>query len=350
MNIRAILFLAVAALGVLLVVMATRSYLAGQTQRPTQEAPKVQVLVAARDLPPGTIMGAADVVWRDWPDSGIDANYISKGSTKAATAQKDIEKAKTEEEKAKLRDRDTTNGKVVRVGFAAGEPITRSSIVAPGERGYIAAALTPGMRATTVQVNNYTGVGGFARPGDRVDVILTHDVQRTAYENGRQIRRMHTVSETVMENVRLLALNDSSEAKPADGKKKKAPSSVTVELPPAMVERILVLDEIGDLSLSLRSLAAAGVPDGDQPRDVSGSYAVDSDIGNFMPKMGDVANDDIITVYRGSNVTRMVPLDTTQNMPVKRTGSGGASLVGTPTEGGQEINDGDAPADDEGAN
>ena len=56
-------------------------------------------------------------------------------------------------------------GTVVRFPITAGEPVTQGSLVAPGDRGFLAAALGPGMRAVTVPVSAMTGVAGFVFPG-----------------------------------------------------------------------------------------------------------------------------------------------------------------------------------------
>ena len=69
-------------------------------------------------------------------------------------------------------------GTVVRYPITAGQPVTRGSLVGPHDRGFLAAALGPGMRAVTVPVNTSTGVAGFVFPGDHVDMVLTQDRRR----------------------------------------------------------------------------------------------------------------------------------------------------------------------------
>src|SRR3546814_13567750 len=67
------------------------------------------------------------------------------------------------------------SGTVVRFVIPAGQPAVRSALVKPGERGFLAAALGPGMRAVTVPISATSGVAGFIFPGDRVDLVLTQD-------------------------------------------------------------------------------------------------------------------------------------------------------------------------------
>ena len=73
----------------------------------------------------------------------------------------------------------------------------------PGDRGFLAAALGPGMRAVTVPVSAKTGVGGFIFPGDRVDLLVTHGV-KAAEDSGRKTAM---VTETVLREVRVVAID-----------------------------------------------------------------------------------------------------------------------------------------------
>src|SRR3546814_7933306 len=88
-------------------------------------------------------------------------------------------------------------GTVVRNEITAGQPVTQGSLIKPGERGFLAAALGPGMRAVTVSVSTTSGVAGFVFPGDRVDLVLTQEVTGA----GASLK----VSATVRRNVRVLA-------------------------------------------------------------------------------------------------------------------------------------------------
>ena len=85
-------------------------------------------------------------------------------------------------------------GTVVRNPVTAGQPLTRGALVGPNDRGFLAAALGPGMRAVTVPVSATSGVGGFIFPGDRVDMVLTQEV--IGGGDGPPLR----VSETIVRN------------------------------------------------------------------------------------------------------------------------------------------------------
>src|SRR5207248_7188845 len=141
-------------------------------------------------------------------------------------------------------------GTVVRYPITAGQPITRGSLVGPQDRGFLAAALGPGMRAITVPVSAAAGVAGFVFPGDHVDLVLTQQVQGGG--DGPALK----VSETIIRNIRVLATDQRVSDKDKDGKTEvKTFSNVTLEVTPRIAEKVAVAQSLGTLSLSLRSIA-----------------------------------------------------------------------------------------------
>ena len=135
-------------------------------RRPCRQGPKV--LVAQRALPVGTIITADAIGFQPWPKELVQDAYFLDGEA----------------------DMTKLLGTVVRFPITAGEPVTQGALVAPGDRGFLAAALGPGMRAVTVPVSAKTGVAGFVFPGDRVDLMLTQTV-KGADGAGAQGRRDH---------------------------------------------------------------------------------------------------------------------------------------------------------------
>jgi pilus assembly protein CpaB len=192
-----------------------------------------KVLVAKRSLPVGTIITADAVAYQLWPQELVQDAYFIDGEA----------------------NMDALLGTVVRFPITAGEPVTQGSLVAPGDRGFLAAALGPGMRAITVPVSARTGVGGFIFPGDRVDLMLTQAVEGPATVDGRDGGIKAT--ETILTNLRVLATDQSTESTTTeDGKTVvTAVSTVTMEVTPRIAEMISVAQTIGTLSLSLRSIA-----------------------------------------------------------------------------------------------
>ena len=216
-----------------------RSLLVGSPAPETQAAAQPvgpKVLVATRAMPVGTIVTADSFRYQPWPAEMISDAYLVEG----AAGGIDITKLP---------------GTVVRHAITAGEPITQGSLVAPGDRGFLAAALGPGMRAVTIPVSGLTGVAGFVFPGDRVDLVLTQDVQGVAIENSTN--RPLKVSETIIRNLRVLATDQRTTPAVDEAGNTVATGYqlVTLETTPRIAEKITVAQTIGTISLSLRSLS-----------------------------------------------------------------------------------------------
>jgi len=186
------------------------------------------VLVATKSLPIGTIIGPDAYRYQPWPKDLVEEAYFIQGKA----------------EEAKL------VGSVVRTAVAAGQPVTQGSLIQPGDRGFLAAALGPGMRAVTVPVSIQSSVAGFIFPGDRVDLLLTQSVDGGG--DGAPLK----VAETVLRNLRVLATDQRTDAvDPATGKPVvQTYSNVTLEVTPRMAEKITVAQTVGALSMSLRAL------------------------------------------------------------------------------------------------
>ena len=218
-------------IAVVTAVMAKNMFAGAGTQQ-AAAAPAVpvgpKVLVAKKALPVGTIIDADSFTFQPWPKELMQGAYYVDGQP----------------------DSKNLAGTVVRYAIAAGQPVTRGSLVGPQDRGFLAAALGPGMRAVTVPVNTTSGVAGFIFPGDHVDLVLTQQVPGGG--DGPPLK----VSETIVRNVRVLATDQRFTDKDEDGKTQvRTASNVTFEVTPKIAEKIAVSQSLGTLSLSLRSIA-----------------------------------------------------------------------------------------------
>jgi pilus assembly protein CpaB len=233
-------------LGVALVAIITalgaRSLLGGggapqaQAALPQIVLPKgPRVLVAQRVLPAGTIITADAVGFQEWPRDMVNGAYFQDGKF----------------EMNKLL------GTVVRYPITAGQPLTTGSLVAPGDRGFLAAALAPGMRAITITVSEKSGVAGFVFPGDHVDLMLTTAVKvKSAIQGPVSDDRDLYATETILKNVRVLATDQSTDQETNNGKTiVHTFHTATLEVTPKIAERIEVAQQGGALSLVLRPLA-----------------------------------------------------------------------------------------------
>jgi len=264
--------------------LVARSWLADQRAQmatapqaaPQAPVKKIYVLVADSDMPTGSFVKEENLTWQVWPDEKLHPSYLTK-------------------EKTEVKD---VVGAVVRRAIAAGEPVTNSRILMPGDRGFLAAVLRPGYRAVAVRVDATSSISGLVFPGDRVDILLTHSVK-----NGEIQRR---ASETVLTNVRILAIdqktNDTDES-PKVGK------NATLEVTPKQAEMLAVLSELGKLSFALRSLAKdeaeleriakSGEPLQEPDPERGKTHTWDSEVSRLIWRPSR-ANQDVVQVSRGN--------------------------------------------------
>jgi pilus assembly protein CpaB len=235
-----ILLIALAAVGLALgfhfLVGAGRP--APATAAPSPGAPPAPAVIAVKDgLPPGHMLRPEDLSEIRWPDGRTPSGAVLAGSAEARAL----------------------SGAVTRRAFAAGELVMAGSVIRPGERGFLAALVTPGNRAIAVSVDATTAAGGLIWPGDRVDVILTQEIREDGVPLAQQV-----VSETILSDARILSTDQKLESAGAtpqgvEGKiePRRVPTTVTLEVTPAQAERITVAATLGRLHLTLRGVASA---------------------------------------------------------------------------------------------
>ncbi len=228
-------------LGVALAAGAVAAILASGNRQP--EAPNVvappplatvEVLVAKTDLGTGQVVGEGDIGWQTWPAASANSSFIRK--TDRPDAIKDFV------------------GAIVRTPVSSGEPIRDSKVVVAKGGGFMAAILPHGMRAIALDVSPETGAGGFILPNDHVDVLLTR--RDRAAEKITGVEKF--VSDTILKNVRVLAVDQAVEEK--DGQKVVVGKTATIELDPQQAETLALSRQIGTISLTLRSLLDSQSP------------------------------------------------------------------------------------------
>ncbi|WP_033073064.1 Flp pilus assembly protein CpaB [Sphingopyxis sp. MWB1] len=219
-----------AALGVNMMMRGSSAPEARAAAAPQIDGP--MILVATRQLPTGTIIGPDSFRFQPWPKELVESAYFLKDKT----------------------DTQALVGTVVRFPITAGQPLTQGALVHPDDRGFLAAALGPGMRAVTVKVSHEQGVAGFVFPGDRVDVVLAQELE--VKEGGSYPDDQLFTAETIVRNVRVLATDQRYNAANEEGKTEVLTfGSVTLEATPEIAEKIAVAQNMGKLSLALRPLA-----------------------------------------------------------------------------------------------
>lgn len=218
------------------------------------QVPMIRVLVAKHDLEIGARLSPDDVSWQPMPKAGLNSNYITDGAAapvvaslpgKAAAATTQVVKDAIKGQPAGM---ESLIGAVVHDPIAAGEPILAKKLLKGGEGGYLAAVLTPGMRAIAISVSAENGAGGFILPGDHVDVIQVHEQDAPA-KNGKPIN----VSRIVVTNVRVLAIDQKT--KPDKDTQAIVGAAATLEVKEDAAEALIEAGASGKLQLALRSYA-----------------------------------------------------------------------------------------------
>lgn len=197
----------------------------------------VEVLVARAPIGLGSPIQAKDLRWQSWPRAaaGPASGFVTKHKMPSAISE--------------------LSGAIARSSFAKGEPIKKSRLIQRNKiktvGGALAAILPAGMRAISVPIREETAAGGFILPDDRVDVIVTVKIRSP---DGRSEQHM---SDTLFTNVRVLAIGQEIETK--EDKKVVTGKTATLELTATQAERMALAQSMGEISLTLRSLADTGL-------------------------------------------------------------------------------------------
>lgn len=206
-----------------------------EASRPAVTSP---VLVAARDLPAGTVLKDADVRWQSWPNEAVDRRYIVKLGTGDEA-------------------RNAFLGATVRQAFLSGEPMMANRVFRQEGAGMMAGILSPGMRAIGIQVTTHGAAGGFILPGDRIDLILTQQLSQGSGEDPAKKAQ----SETVVRNLRVLAVDQKLDDVQGAAQIYK---TVTLEVTPSDAESVLKAEKSGEITLALRSLTPGPSDDAEE--------------------------------------------------------------------------------------
>lgn len=233
------------------------------------EESKMKILVAGVNMPTGHFVKAEDMVWQSWPDETVHNNYIQQNS--------DIKP-------------ESLVGAVASSSISAGEPILDGQLIKPGNRGFMSAVLPIGKRAISIRITATSGNAGFIFPGDRVDIMLTHEVNIRS--NDRETAR---ISETILKNLRVLAINQSTDNPthtPSIG------NTATLEVTPKQAEKVALMKTMGELTLTLRSLDS--VNDKNQlARNNKQTITWDSDVSQQISTSSNNDRNFSVQVFRG---------------------------------------------------
>ncbi|HEV7277223.1 MAG TPA: Flp pilus assembly protein CpaB [Devosiaceae bacterium] len=230
---RIVLLLVAIIAGGLAAYLATRGGQPVQVvEGPTEviEEARTQILVATAPIGLGQRLSPETVAWADWPAGAVRPGYVTAEAMPDAL--------------------DELSGAVARFEMFPGDPVLEAKLIR-AEQGYLSAVLAKGMRGVSIAVNAESASGGFIVPNDRVDVVLTRES-----DDGQ-------VSETILHNVRVLAINTrlgetGATGSPEDPETARAEvfeqAIATLELDPLQGETVINASKVGTLSLALRSI------------------------------------------------------------------------------------------------
>lgn len=212
--------------------------------KPKEVATK-QILVAKAAIPVGKAVTLDDLKWQSWPENSptgafIDQNKEPEGLEKMV-------------------------GAISRFDLVEGEPVTHSKLVHAGNSSFMAAMLTPGMRAVSIEISPETAAGGFIQPNDRVDVVVIRELNENQSASGMPAVR----SDLILSNIRVLAIDGLYAPPKPEGEDAAAGQGAaligtraTLELQERDVVVINAAKKAGELALSLRSITDLQAPSG----------------------------------------------------------------------------------------
>lgn len=226
----------------ILVAMLVQASLSSSKKKQTvvKKEPKVEIILAAKNMKVGTELTEEHMKWQKWPKEAVFPGAIVREDGKKVT--------------------EMLAGRVTR-NFVEGEPIPKAATIEEVKENFLAATLEKGHRAYSIKVNSQAMVSGFVGPGDYVDILLTYKFRESISDNfsSGNVEADTYVSSTIdkyateiiMENVKVLAVDQKANKKQD---KAQVGKTITVELNRKGVEILALAQEVGNLSLALRGL------------------------------------------------------------------------------------------------
>ena len=250
-----------AALFGLLAVFIAQTWLTSQAERMKvrdtgpQQATTQTIVVASKPLRFGMELQRSYLREISWPDGSLPAGSFAKIDAMLSGGKR-----------------------VVLAPIEVNEPVLAVKITGAGQRATLSALVQPGMKAVTIRVNDIEGVGGFVLPGDRVDVVMT-----------RQLDKGSASNEVVLQNVRVLAIDQQADTR---AEKPSIAKAVTLEVDTLEAQKVWLAASVGNLSLLLRK---AGEVAEEKPRRVT----LKDLLGETAPEPKPIESGTKVVVTRG---------------------------------------------------
>jgi pilus assembly protein CpaB len=246
----------------------------------TSSVEMTEIIVTTKAISAGKKLEKLDLKWEKWPSDATFPGAIIKGEDENPV--------------------DDIIGRRVKRNFDAGEPFLKSAVVRTESKNVLTAKLKKGMRAMAIDVSAESMVGGFLIPGDFVDIIMTYKVKIDADSNQDVKNTIKSLaSETILQNVRVLAVDQLAEAASED--KGKVGRTITLEVDARQQQSLALAGSLGDLHLSLRSAGDETIIDADD------QSTTDMTIGQTLSKVTEMQKSkrktsDAVRIYSNSGV------------------------------------------------
>ena len=224
MNQRNIFILGVSIAIGLIAIFLANSYFSGVVTRQEQQAEQARlarIVVATQELAFGMPLSAQNLRLVNWP-----ANSVPTGAFTT------IEQA-------------TKNNRVALRPIVVGEPVLASKVSGLDGRATLSANLPAGKVAYTMPIDAVAGVGGFVRPGDVVDVLLTRQIP------GEGATGADKMVDVILESVPVLGIDLISNENDTEAKNGK---TATLQVDTMGAQKLALARELGNLSLTLRNV------------------------------------------------------------------------------------------------
>lgn len=221
------------------------------------------VLVADTTLQPGTLIKTASYRWQQWPNDAVTENYFTETNNIAGVPE-EIKEFK------------------IRQPIFKGTPITKEMVFKTDTVGVLPGLLKNDMRAMSVSVRSPNGPVGLILPGDKVDVIVTMEMQKLISDyqtsekrelSGKEPPPVKYGAETILKNIAVIAIDQNFESKEVS---EKPISTVTLELSSIDAEKLAVAKSMGNINLVLRSAVNSALPE------INNSFTSDILVSNTL--------------------------------------------------------------------
>ncbi len=224
---------------------------------PSAPPPHVVVLAVSHMLRPGNLLKPEDL---------IPLDMLASAAPPKATADTPALRA-------------GLVGAMVRRMMFPNQPLLAEDVLRPGDHGFLAAVLAPGMRATSVAVDAVTGTAGLIWPGDRVDLLLTQSLDDQSLPLSRRV-----AGETVLTAVRVIAIDQLlSQGAAPNGADPQPARTVTLEVTSTQAERVAVASRLGHLTLVVRAAEPEAAVAATTPNDPAQSPIADAAPLHVLP-------------------------------------------------------------------